>query len=564
MPALLYARRSTNERDERQVQSIEDQLRLMRAKARHEGLTIVQELTESQSAKEPGTRPEFAHLLRLLDEGRADTLLCWHLNRLFRNSVDMSAIQWRLQRGVLRRIITPDRIYLPEDNVLLFYMEAGVSNQTVLDLSKSVKRGLASKIEKGWFPHRAPAGYLNEKWNDKGKKTILPDPERFEPIRQAWSWMLTGAYTVPEVRYRLNDQLHYRSPQTRRGGGDPMSHSTLYALFANPFYAGYFKHNGKLHRGAHQAMVTWSEFERVQGLIGREVPLLPGQSRAIPPGRRRSHATHPDLTYCGVLRCTGCNGLVTGHTIRKPSGRSYTYYFCQNAKRSCRKIGVREEVLDALVHQQLERFFFLPEFDAWAQEELGQEQALSQAIQEQATANMQDRLTAIARQLESLLTLKIKELVSDEEFSARRRVLLSEQERLHIERDELQGARQRAREAVTNAVDFMATARTRFQSGDSGQRRAVALALSSNWRFTSGKVFLEPHPLLEELRSSRLELEANMRLIKLADSSFQSNKKGPDMPINSVWSRRLNAIRLLALNNSWSFPQIQDPVGPDG
>lgn len=163
MPALLYARRSTSDRDERQVQSIEDQVRLMRLQAKQDGLSILAEFTESQSAKEPDKRPEFARLLRLFDARQADTLLCWHLNRLFRNSVDMSAIQWRLQRGLIQRIVTPERVYLPEDNVLLFYMEAGVSNQTVLDLSRSVKRGLRSKIDKGWSPHRAPAGYLNEK-----------------------------------------------------------------------------------------------------------------------------------------------------------------------------------------------------------------------------------------------------------------------------------------------------------------------------------------------------------------------------------------------------------------
>lgn len=93
MRAILYARRSTSDRDERQVQSIEDQLRLMRQKAQQEGLVVVREITESQSAKEPGIRPQFDELLRAMERGEANVILTWHLNRLFRNSVDMGAIQ---------------------------------------------------------------------------------------------------------------------------------------------------------------------------------------------------------------------------------------------------------------------------------------------------------------------------------------------------------------------------------------------------------------------------------------------------------------------------------------
>lgn len=347
-------------------------------------------------------------------------------------------------------------------------------------------------------------------------------------MRQAWAWMLSGAYTVPEVRRRLNEGLHYRSAQTRRGGGEPMAGNTLYAVFSNPFYAGYFKHDGKLYRGAHEPMVSWSEFERVQHLIGREVPMLDGQRQPVPLGRRRPQSH--DLTFCGVLRCTACNGLVTGHTIRKPSGRTYTYYFCQNAKKTCRKVGVREETLDALVEEQLERLFFLPEFDAWAQEELGLAEAQGRKVQEEAVASAQETLAGVNRQMDSLLSLKLKDLLSDEEFSTRRCALLGEKERLQRALDEAERAQQRAEEAVDNALDFIATARSRFGSGNAGMRRAVALALSSNWRFTDGKVLLEPHPLLEELRRAHLEMEASNRLIKPPETGFRSNKKGLKCP----------------------------------
>ena len=554
MSAILYARRSTSDRDERQVQSIEDQVRLMRAKAKQESLTIAHELTESRSAKEPRNRPHFEQMLKLLDGGESNVILCWHLNRLFRNSVDMAAIQWRLQKGVIRRIVTPDRVYLPEDNVLLFYMEAGVSNQTVLDLSKAVRRGMKSKIEKGWAPHRAPAGYLNEKWKEKGQKTIIKDPPRFELLRQAWNLMLTGSYAVSEVRRILNDKWHYRSPQRKRTGGTPMALNTLYALFSNPFYAGYFVHDGRWYRGAHEPMVTWVEFERVQTLLGRAVPFQEGgDERPATPTRKPQKY---NLTYCGLIRCTLCGGAVTGHTIRKKSGRNYTYYFCQNKSGACLKTAVREEAIDELVNEHLSRLFLLPEFNEWAKQELETWHGTTRIATENIVQGVSETLDTLDRQLESLLTLKIKELISDDEFAARRTALLNERTRLENALSEKEEQQEAARLAVENALDFMANAQTRFADGDANVRRAVTSALSSNLAFTRGKVLLEPHPLLEELRQEHEKLSMDLRRIKLDESCSQSRKEEGIKRVCSVWGRKLRDVQTSCLHHSWFFPHL--------
>lgn len=52
MKLFLYARKST-ESEDRQVQSIDDQLTLMRQRAHDLGHKIVEEFTESMSAKKP-------------------------------------------------------------------------------------------------------------------------------------------------------------------------------------------------------------------------------------------------------------------------------------------------------------------------------------------------------------------------------------------------------------------------------------------------------------------------------------------------------------------------------
>src|SRR3989344_4867186 len=82
MRYFLYARKSTDDRD-KQVHSIEDQLAVLRKLATKEGLQIVAEFEERQSAKVPG-RPVFNDMLARLGRGEAQGILCWKIDRLAR------------------------------------------------------------------------------------------------------------------------------------------------------------------------------------------------------------------------------------------------------------------------------------------------------------------------------------------------------------------------------------------------------------------------------------------------------------------------------------------------
>jgi len=80
-----YVRKSTDVED-KQVLSIEAQITELRAFARNEGLNIVEELIEKQSAKIPG-RPIFNSMLERIEKGEANGIISWHPDRLARNSV---------------------------------------------------------------------------------------------------------------------------------------------------------------------------------------------------------------------------------------------------------------------------------------------------------------------------------------------------------------------------------------------------------------------------------------------------------------------------------------------
>lgn len=264
---FMYCRKSSEEED-RQVLSIESQINELKELADRIGCQIIDMFSEAKSAKAPG-RPIFNRLLERINKGEADGIICWKLDRLARNPIDGGQISWMLQQGMIKHILTPEKSFYPEDNVLLMSVELGMANQFVRDLSKNVKRGLKTKAEQGWLPGIAPIGYLNEKYGDKGYKKVIKDPERFSLIRKMWDLMLTGTHSVRGIHNLANNAWGFRTRMIKNGAGKPLSISGLYRIFTNPFYYGWFEFQGKWYKGAHEAMITKDEFDHVQHLLGR-------------------------------------------------------------------------------------------------------------------------------------------------------------------------------------------------------------------------------------------------------------------------------------------------------
>jgi site-specific DNA recombinase len=187
---IIYARKSS-EAEDRQVLSLESQVEELQKLAEREGLEVVDVLVEAKSAKEPG-RPIFNLMLEKIKKGEANAILTWKIDRLSRNPVDAGTLQWLLQQGTIKEIRTPERIYRPEDNALLWAVESGMANQFIRDLSMNTKRGLKKKCEKGYKPGLAPLGYLNNKYSPKGEHDYFPDPERFPIIQRIFKTLATG------------------------------------------------------------------------------------------------------------------------------------------------------------------------------------------------------------------------------------------------------------------------------------------------------------------------------------------------------------------------------------
>ncbi|OQC58836.1 MAG: hypothetical protein BWX54_00910 [Verrucomicrobia bacterium ADurb.Bin018] len=187
MKYFIYARKSTDD-EERQILSIQAQLDELRMLATKEGLQVVREYIEAQTAKEPG-RPVFNEMLAAMEKGEAQGILAWHPDRLARNSVDGGRIVYALDTGKVSALKFPTFWFenTPQGKFMLS-IAFGQSKYYVDNLSENIRRGLRKKLREGIYPNMPPPGYRN----DKQTRAIVIDEARALFIRKMFEAYATG------------------------------------------------------------------------------------------------------------------------------------------------------------------------------------------------------------------------------------------------------------------------------------------------------------------------------------------------------------------------------------
>ena len=478
---FLYVRKSS-EPDDRQVLSIESQKTELLRLFNH--LPIVEIITESQSAKAPG-RPHFDRMIARLEAGEAQGIIVWHPDRLARNSVDGGRIIYALDQSKLLDLKFAQYTFenTPEGKWMLGII-FGQSKYFVDKLSKDVKRGQRAKLEQGWMPGMAPIGYLNHFDPTTGAHTIVPDPDRFELVHRMWQMMLSGAYSAARIRDIVNHDWGFRTRKRPKSGDKPLSRAGVYSLFTRHFYYGFIEYNGTLHQGRHQTMVTADEFWRVQKILGRK-------------GRPRPQ-TKTHFAYTGLMRCGECGAGITAEDKWKHSKSGtthhYIYYHCTRRKTgvNCSQPSIEVKALEQQMDAVLEKLTIPEAFIEWAMKYVRETHEQEAKERELMGQSVETAYQKTQRQIDGLLDLRLRELIGDEEFEAKRKELLQERARLNERRGDGEHNADRWFELVERTLRFAQTARNRFAAGSVDEKRLILETVGSNLLLKDKTLQFEP------------------------------------------------------------------------
>ena len=519
---FLYARKSS-EAEDRQAASIDAQKDELIKIAKDQNLAIVEILVESQSAKKPG-RPIFNKMLERIYKGEANGIICWKLDRLARNPVDGGQISWMLQQSAIAEIVTYGRTYYPTDNVLMMQVELGMANQYIRDLSVNVKRGLAKKVREGWLPSMCPIGYMSTPDREKGFKTITKDLDRFTIVRHIFDLMLTGNYTVPQVWDISRKKLNLTTYKRRNLGGKHLSKSGMYAVLSNPFYYGWFEYpfrSGEWHKGAHEAMITEDEFNKIQQYMGRS--------------NRPSLKKNLTFAFTGLMHCGSCGCSITAQAkvkrCKNGNVHHYVYYNCTKKKVDvkCPEKVVELKNLEIDIKEKLSEITISERFKEWAIRHLHELRKTEADTDSLVLKGKNKELEEVTKNLQSL-TLNFtsprnqdRALITDDEYQNLKGGMVK---RKLILEDDLKITNKQVLEWVElteKTFDFACYAHIWFEKGDEKTKRAILACLGSNLTIKGKKVFVNYHSFIKTIIKSRQAVEAELEHART--SNVSSNKR---------------------------------------
>ena len=339
---VLYARKST-ESEERQILSIESQVKEMLQLAEKEGLEVVDIRRESHSAKDSGQRPVFREILEDIRRERFNGILTWAPDRLSRNAGDLGSLVDLMDQKLLLQIRTFGQSFInsPNEKFLLMILcsQAKLEND---NKSINVKRGLRTRCEMGLRPGQPPVGYLNERHMDRKCQAII-DPERAPIIKKMFEKVAYEKWSGRKIYNWLKFEINFKSVTGNKG----LTLSNIYMILDNPFYYGVFEYpvkSGNFYTGKHTPLITKELYDQVQAQVKSQV--IRSESK--------------EFAFTKLMVCGLCGSGITADekfkTQKNGNVHRYVYYGCCKSKdRNCKCEYINEMDLIRQFEELLEK-----------------------------------------------------------------------------------------------------------------------------------------------------------------------------------------------------------------
>jgi len=475
--AFVYLRKS-QEREDRQVLSIESQRAALADLIKRENIAPIWLPKEEQTASKIG-RPVFNDMVRRIYEGEAKHIITWNANRLSRNPKDAGEIIYAFDEGALISIKTPNRTYrdTKEDKFML-NIEFGTSKLYSDEISANVLRGYQAKYERGEYPTHAPTGYLNAKIGFH--RNIIPDPERAPKVQELFRLAATGKYTLDELHRHCIEVLRLTSRK-----GNLLPKQTLAELLKKSVYYGHYQHGKDWHWGEYDRLISQDLFDQVQVAMGWRTKKTRNSTRG---------AFHPYK----VLSCANCGHNLTAYIKSKKLANGdiahYTYYVCTRKSKivKCKEPQIQQVELEEELTGAI-RSIQLSADDA--QECI----KLLRNFHDETTENRAVKLTEwrkdqkeTEKKMASLLNMRMDNELTHEEFITKKKEL---NERLVRTKELIDDTHSNADQWLELAEQFFSGAvniANTFAIANEEEKRKILLEIGSNWQMGNKKVRFTP------------------------------------------------------------------------
>jgi site-specific DNA recombinase len=385
--------------------------------AQSQALNIISIREEIVSGESLIHRPEMLTLLKELEQGCYDGVLCMDMDRLGRGNMQEQGLILETFKKAGAKIITPRKVYDLENEFDEEYseFEAFMARKELKIINRRLQQGRLRSVEEGnYLGSVPPYGYQLHQLDKH--RTLLIHPEQGAVVRMIFEW-----YTANTGASKIADKLNQLGYKTATGLC--WTGNTVLNMIKNPVYMGKIvwqrKKYSKSHKagqrkevqqqpkkqwiiaeGQHEALISSELFDKAQEILRKKYH-VPYRTKVVNP-------------LAGLLRCKDCGASMVYRTYAKSEPHLLCYNHCGNKSS---KFSYVEERLLASLGRWLAGYQAKPEAAA------GDASADLLDTHRRAFKRRQEELLALQQQRNSLHDLLERGIYDPEVFSARAQLL---------------------------------------------------------------------------------------------------------------------------------------------
>ena len=360
--------------------SIEAQVKLLRSAASKDGIEVVREFIEVESAKAAG-RKQFAEMVTYFKRNRSCRILFVEkTDRLYRNYRDALTLE---ELDIHIHFVKEGETLSNDSKSQVKFMHdirLAMARNYSENLREEVKKGMQEKAEEGTYPGRAPYGYRN----NQATRAIEIHPEKSAIAQRIFEMYASGRYSLLAI-----------SKELRNVEGTGISKANLHKMLTNPFYIGQFEWSGRSYQGTHPVFISADLYAQVQAILH---------------GHNKPKYSKRAVAFRGLLTCAHDHCVVTAEVKKE----KYVYYRCSGGRGHCDLPRFREQEIVEKLGQVLEQVAIPPEVAKQIEEELKGDRVSAHEYFAQERARLTRARDDIRRRMDSAYTDKLDGKITEE------------------------------------------------------------------------------------------------------------------------------------------------------
>lgn len=351
----LYARFSS---DNQRSESIDAQIRAMKAYCKQNSMTIVETYIDEAKSATTDRRPSFQQMIADSSSHAFNILLVHKLDRFARNRYDSAVYKRELKKNGVSVYSVLENLDDSPESIMMEAVLEGMSEYYSQNLAREVMKGMRETALQGKHTGGLPPlGYDV----DPVTRKLVVNPDEAKIVKCIFSMYAEG-YGYSDI---LN-LLHEKGCRTKRG--TEFLKNSLYSILTNPKYKGMYVFNRSSAKSVAGTRNTHllKDKEEIITIEGGCPQIVDDETfdkvqKRIDGNKNKGACHNAKHSYLlsGKVFCKGCGKAMVGNARRSGRDKSlYITYRCPTNVHSCSNREINRDYLEKFVVELLEKHIF--------------------------------------------------------------------------------------------------------------------------------------------------------------------------------------------------------------